>query len=575
MAACLAYGGGGGGRAVRLAGSFLCARVLLRSTWQLRSWKPPPPHAPELQRQFPPASSRRSHAVTMATATDQHQAAGSSSLHNRPRVIVVGAGFAGLAAAGELSSANDLVDVLVLEASERAGGRVNTARLGPNNTVCERGATWIHGKVGNPVFDLAVKHKLLPEDPPDAFHHDIRQWHSHGTKGPLAGDSVRVVESTAERINTLIEESKAVYNASKQKSGQDITDETQSVMDYIRERWRPAYTGQEADLEKAVFDWRVNLECNITGADSLSELSLKWYGTYEELDDYNLTIPAGFSAITEALKTCVPAESIRFNAQVASIDWLSDENYVNVQLTSGETLRADFVIMTVSLGVLKSGAIEFKPPLSKAKQCAIQRLGFGVVDKVFVLYERPVLSEDEAEGHFVTVLWPRAGGDDVHNDGVDVPEWVKRMPGFEAKSDRLLGGWISGNAARELEEMSDAQVLAGMQTVMTECFSGLANGNDGDTTDGSRVMRTTWGKDPLFRGSYSFIPVGATPQDQVELAAPLTADDTHKTPRVCFAGEATHPRFYSTTHGALLSGRREAQRILEFVRQQRLSPTRT
>lgn len=35
-------------------------------------------------------------------------------------------------------------------------------------------------------------------------------------------------------------------------------------------------------------------------------------------------------------------------------------------------------------------------------------------------------------------------------------------------------------------------------------------------------------------------------------------------PVVLFAGEATHPSFYSTTHGALLTGNREAARICKF-----------
>lgn len=35
-------------------------------------------------------------------------------------------------------------------------------------------------------------------------------------------------------------------------------------------------------------------------------------------------------------------------------------------------------------------------------------------------------------------------------------------------------------------------------------------------------------------------------------------------PCLLFGGEATHPRFYSTTHGALLTGVREANRIVKF-----------
>ena len=39
-------------------------------------------------------------------------------------------------------------------------------------------------------------------------------------------------------------------------------------------------------------------------------------------------------------------------------------------------------------------------------------------------------------------------------------------------------------------------------------------------------------------------------------------------PTLCFAGEATHPSFYSSSHGALLSGEREAKRLIDFYSQQ-------
>jgi polyamine oxidase len=66
---------------------------------------------------------------------------------------------------------------------------------------------------------------------------------------------------------------------------------------------------------------------------------------------------------------------------------------------------------------------------------------------------------------------------------------------------------------------------------------------------------TRWAADPYARGSYSFLAVGSSPDDQKALAEP--ASD-----RVLFAGEATQPEHFATVHGAYLSGVREAQRIL-------------
>jgi monoamine oxidase len=66
---------------------------------------------------------------------------------------------------------------------------------------------------------------------------------------------------------------------------------------------------------------------------------------------------------------------------------------------------------------------------------------------------------------------------------------------------------------------------------------------------------TRWLSDPFAGGSYSHLPVGATPDDRAALAEPV-AD------RVFLAGEATVVDQPATVHGAYLSGIREAQRII-------------
>jgi CRP-like cAMP-binding protein len=67
------------------------------------------------------------------------------------------------------------------------------------------------------------------------------------------------------------------------------------------------------------------------------------------------------------------------------------------------------------------------------------------------------------------------------------------------------------------------------------------------------MHRTRWTLDPESLGSYTYIAVGATPDDIRALAEPVG-------PTLCFAGEATHDRQWATVHGAYLSGLREAAR---------------
>lgn len=73
------------------------------------------------------------------------------------------------------------------------------------------------------------------------------------------------------------------------------------------------------------------------------------------------------------------------------------------------------------------------------------------------------------------------------------------------------------------------------------------------------LCSTNWHQQKYCRGSYTAIAVGASQEDIENLAQPLYASPLHSKPVVLFAGEHTHSNFYSTVHGAYLSGRTAAQ----------------
>ncbi|CAK9794884.1 Protein anon-37Cs [Anthophora plagiata] len=75
-----------------------------------------------------------------------------------PKIVIIGAGAAGISAAVGLIK-KGLENVVILEAKNRIGGRINTVEFSDN--VVELGAQWVHGELGNIVFNLASQHKLL------------------------------------------------------------------------------------------------------------------------------------------------------------------------------------------------------------------------------------------------------------------------------------------------------------------------------------------------------------------------------------------------------------------------------
>lgn len=75
--------------------------------------------------------------------------------------------------------------------------------------------------------------------------------------------------------------------------------------------------------------------------------------------------------------------------------------------------------------------------------------------------------------------------------------------------------------------------------------------------------RSKWHSNPHFCGSFAYYSLRSDADDASTalLASPIL--DKSKKPLIQFAGEATNPHFYSTVHGAIGTGWREAQRLID------------
>lgn len=85
------------------------------------------------------------------------------------KVVIVGGGVSGLYAASLLTEVNN-VEVIVLEAEDRLGGRIHT--IPKNGNVIELGAQWIHGRGENPLWKFVMKHKVMMMMTSDLFADD-------------------------------------------------------------------------------------------------------------------------------------------------------------------------------------------------------------------------------------------------------------------------------------------------------------------------------------------------------------------------------------------------------------------
>ncbi|XP_030642571.1 spermine oxidase-like [Chanos chanos] len=491
-----------------------------------------------------------------------------SSLSHRgreARIVIVGAGFAGLSAAETLVKAG-FQNVQVLEAMGRLGGRIHTTRPFSENII-ELGANWIHGQKGNPLFQLAQEHGLLSEgdsarimcQPHSVTSHDYF-FREDGTQIPT--EDVDEVCCFFRQLTSRAFESELEERHNGLSFG-----------GYLDSAFSESPLATLNDGPK-VFEWCKRIECTDEASSSLYDVSVSQLGFYIALEGgfFNCLGPGGYQALLDLLLKSLPPEAVLKNQAVETVQWdLKAEEQgqeqwcpVRVVCENGESYEADHVIVTVSLGVLKERArTMFTPALPKSKLCAVERLGFGTVDKIYLQFSERFWPEDCAG---IQLVWNQGPEDkDVYSCDCEGESWkdtwFKKICGFDtvARHPTVLCGWITGREALYMESLKDSEVR-------DVCVRLLKSFTGWSVPEVSRVLVSRWGHDPYVCGSYTFIPPGVNAVREHEaLAAPLPAESRYpkrKPLQVLFAGEATHVNFYTTTHGAYLSGVREAQRLI-------------
>ncbi|RXN11052.1 dnaJ -like protein [Labeo rohita] len=366
------------------------------------------------------------------------------------KVVIIGSGFAGLAAAATLVKAG-FKNVLVLEAKERIGGRVNTTKPFTENII-EVGANWIHGQKGNPLYKIAKEQNLLSEGACASRNMCLPRSVSSRDYF-FKEDGKPVPKKIVDQVSSLF--SKLTDKAFDDELAPKHRDLTLGA--YLDDAFGESPLAATEDGQQ-VFEWCKRTECTDEACSSLYEVSASQISNYTALEGgfFNTLGPGGYRAILDVLLKDVPSETIKCNAPVKSIRWdlvkegnCEDERCpVQIVCENGQSFEADHVIVTVSLGVLKEkGATMFEPALPANKLSAIKNLGFGIVDKIFLFFEKRFWPED-CEG--IQMVWKEGPEDKDVYDSLSEGDawkttWFKKITGFDtvARHPTALCGWIT------------------------------------------------------------------------------------------------------------------------------------
>ncbi|MCL4672667.1 MAG: FAD-dependent oxidoreductase [Sphingomonadaceae bacterium] len=441
-------------------------------------------------------------AATMATA-----AMPGLSACNTPgrKVVVVGAGIAGLAAARDLTRGG--CDVVVVEARERIGGRIHTSRAWPDLPI-DLGASWIHGIEGNPLTTLAREAGAATV---------ITSYDSATLHIDPALRALGVRDAGADWAEGLVDKARS----RAERGEKDIS--LQAAVEAV------AGSRGLTPAQKAQLDFHLSSSYEQEYSGPADQLSAWWVDGGKEGKGEDALFPRGYGQIIDHLAAGL---DIRRGKVVQSV--VTREDGVTLTFADGEVLSADDAVITAPLGVLKAGKIAFDPPLGEAKQTAIGRLGMGLLNKHWLRFDR-VFWPAEYDWH--EFLSARKG------------EWSEWVSLAKVDDTPVLLVFSAADHAEAIEALDDSETVARiMQTARTMFGEGIP--------DPVASQHTRWRADPFAKGSYSFYATGSTPDDRKALA-----QSEHG--RLHFAGEAQSVDYPGTVHGALLSGRAVARAILE------------
>jgi monoamine oxidase len=422
-------------------------------------------------------------------------------------VIVIGAGIAGLAAMQRLAAAG--MDVLVLEARERLGGRIFTRQH--NGYPVELGAEFVHGRPPE-MLEIIRSAGLKPAEVSGEFRSKIAgHWE----------DS----DNLMSEVNELFDQ---IPSSGPDQSFHEYIESTNYSVEAKQQAVRFVEGFHAADARKVGIHWL-----------------LKATKAEESIDgDTSFRMPEGYSRLVETLARDVhkpgdvhkQGSRVLLNTRVTAIRWQKSEVLV---MTSQGEYRAPRAVITLPLGVLQAGSVKFTPSLD-AKKDAFRLLSMGPVIRVSLCFQDKFWEEDP---HMRDLSF-------LFTDNEHFPTWWTSNP----LPYPILTGWAAARHARALTGKSDPQIIA----IAVDALAGLLGKNESDLKTRLEAGFThDWLSDPFACGAYSYGNVGGAEATQL-LAEPIL--DT-----LFFAGEATNAEGHNgTVNGAISSGKRAAEEVLRL-----------
>lgn len=418
-------------------------------------------------------------------------------------VIVIGAGAAGLMAAYELSKHNK--KVIVLEASERLGGRIFTYQSDEFSMPIELGAEFIHGKV-------PVTLELLKQG--SINYQAIKGKMFHLDRGQLKKEN-----NYSEHWNELMRKMKEL------KTDMSLSDFLQTF--FSDDKYK--------NLRESVTHFAEGFD--LADVSNVSTCSL--YEEWSNEENIQYRIEGGYQQLILFLESeCKKNGCVIYNnCCVKKINW--QKNEVNILTLCSRYFKGNKIIITVPLSVLQADKsdinyIELAPTIDEYLHAATN-IGFGNVVKTILEFDEAFWQNEKKNISFIFT-------------NEKIPTWWTQLP----KENAILTGWLGGTKAASLKNATDKELL---QAALESLASAFKKSADILKNKLLAYKINNWANFPNIFGGYSYETIKSKSAKNL-LNQPV--DQT-----IFFAGEALYSGIHGgTVEAALESGKQAAQKII-------------
>jgi len=450
------------------------------------------------------------------------------------KVIVIGAGLAGLVAGYELTQAGH--DVAILEARERPGGRVHTIREPFSDGLhAEAGALFIPDN-----HHLTLKYTSLfrlpiePSPPPAAtglfFVRGRRIVAKRGVNVEwpfdLTPDEQKLgIPGMWEKYVSAGLGGLGDVTAPGWPSDPRLeTLDRMSASEFLRSRG--ASPGAVALLGVGYLDFIGD------GIDSYSALLMLRRLALRRTEALRFVVRGGTDLLPNAFATRLAAQ-IRYQSPVVRIE--PGETAASVVVRQDghlQRLSADHVVCTLPFSVLDH--VDVSPPFSPLKARAVDQLPYTSIARVYLQFRRKAWA-----GENLTVTAT-----------TDLPiKWVFEHTVNQPGPRGILEAQAIGGGGRRVTQMAESDRILFALSQLERIFPGIRE-------DFERGVSKSWDEDPWARGAFAYL----RPSQMLSLLPHLARPEG----RVHFAGEHTSP-WSGWMQGALDSGLRVVREIHEAV----------